>query len=252
MMNPLLTIITASFNSEKTIAATIQSVLDQNFTNCEYILIDGNSTDNTVKIIKTFETRFAEKSISLTWISEKDTGIYDAWNKGLKLAKGQWITFIGSDDVFLPGALSLMAQQAEQNTSLDFICAKARIMRGNALVRNFGQPWNWNIFKREMKILHAGGWHNSKYFERFGMFDTAYKIVGDYEMLLRAGKDLKVHFVDEFIVEMGDEGVSSTLVYKSLKEAQKARVKNKARNSTLAMVDFYWVLFKIKLKAYAR
>jgi glycosyltransferase involved in cell wall biosynthesis len=249
-MNPFLTIITASFNSEKTIADTIKSILSQNFTNYEYLVIDGGSSDNTLQIIKSFETQFTEKGINYQWISEQDSGIYDAWNKAVKLAQGQWITFIGSDDIFLPQSLSKMAQHAVSSQQYHFISAKARIMKGSAVDREFGEPWRWNVFKREMKILHAGGWHNALYFKKYGLFDTSYRIVGDYELLLRASKNLKVHFVDEFIIEMGGEGVSSTLIQKSLQEARIARIKNRARTPFMAWIDFYWVLLKIKLKTY--
>jgi len=249
-MNPLLTIITASFNSEKTIAATIHSIVNQNFSNYEYILIDGNSKDQTVEIIRSFKQQFADKGINYKWISEKDSGIYDAWNKAVKLAQGQWITFIGSDDIFLPDTLSEMAQHASANTDCDFITAKARIMRGAKVEREFGQLWKWDTFKKEMKILHAGGWHKASYFKKHGLFDRSYRIVGDYELLLRAGKDLKVLFINFFIVEMSGDGISSTLIRKSLQEARTARIKNKARTLLLAWIDYYWIYLKIKLKSY--
>jgi len=249
-MNPLLTIVTASFNSEKTIASTIRSILNQNFSNFEYLLIDGSSTDSTVQIIQSFEKQFAEKGIAYKWISEKDSGIYDAWNKALKLAKGQWITFIGSDDIFLPESLSLMAKHASTNNDYDFITAKARIMRGSKVERAFGEPWKWNTFKKEMKILHAGGWHNAAYFKTHGLFDATYRIVGDYELLLRAGKNLKVLFINQFIIEMGGDGVSTRLIQKSLQEARNARIKNNARIPFMAWIDYYWVYLKIKMKSY--
>ena len=90
---PFFSIITVSYNSEKTIKETIVSVLNQTETNFEYILIDGKSTDKTVEIIKSFENKFKEKEIAYQWISEKDTGIYNAFNKGIKLSKGTWISF---------------------------------------------------------------------------------------------------------------------------------------------------------------
>lgn len=248
-MNPKLSIITASFNSEKTIAATIQSVLNQKFSNFEYLIIDGNSKDSTVEIIRSFENQFAEKGISYKWISEKDSGIYNAWNKGVKMAKGFWITFIGSDDIFLPEALSEMTKHASESDNFDFITAKARIMRENKVEREFGEPWKWNIFKREMKILHAGGWHNTFYFKKHGIFDESFRIIGDYELLMRAGKSLKVKFIDTFIIEMGADGISSTQVVKALREVKRAKVKNNLRTALQANVDFWWVYFKIKAKS---
>lgn len=94
----MLTVITVCFNSEKTIEKCIQSVLEQKYNDIEYIIIDGKSTDKTVEILKKYEEKFLLKNRSYKYISEKDSGIYDAMNKGLKLAAGKWIYFLGSDD----------------------------------------------------------------------------------------------------------------------------------------------------------
>ena len=97
-MNPLISIITVCFNSAKTIRQTIESMLNQTYTNIEYILVDGKSTDNTVAIIEEYAPQFAAKGIVYRWISEPDGGIYDAINKGIKFATGEWINIQGSDD----------------------------------------------------------------------------------------------------------------------------------------------------------
>ena len=104
---PLVSIITVCFNSEKTIQKTIQSLLNQSVTGFEYILVDGKSKDSTIEIIKSFENKFKEKGISYKWISEKDTGIYNAFNKGINLSKGKWISFLGSDDIYLKTAIEM-------------------------------------------------------------------------------------------------------------------------------------------------
>lgn len=96
-VNPLVTVITVCFNSEKTIRKTIESVLDQTYAKIEYIIIDGFSTDNTVEIIKEYEPQFKGR---MRWISEKDNGIYDAMNKGIALANGDWVNFMNSGDWF--------------------------------------------------------------------------------------------------------------------------------------------------------
>ena len=94
----LFSIVTVTYNSEKTLKRTINSLLYQNFSNFEYILIDGSSSDTTIEIIKSYEVAFKKRNINYTWISEKDTGIYDAFNKGIKLAKGLFVMFLHSDD----------------------------------------------------------------------------------------------------------------------------------------------------------
>ena len=100
MKTPLISIITACFNNEKTINDTIESILNQTYISLEYILVDGSSSDSTVNFIESYERKFQEKRIQYKWISEPDNGIYDAWNKGLERATGDWIVFIGGDDYF--------------------------------------------------------------------------------------------------------------------------------------------------------
>ena len=248
-VKPKLTVITASFNSEKTIKETFNSILKQNYRPLEYVVIDGASKDKTISIIKDFEQQFKQAEIEFKWISEKDLGIYNAWNKGLEIATGNFISFLGSDDMYNENAIKCYAQKIQENVEIDFVTAKATMVSGGKLVRNFGESWKWDVFKKEMKILHSGGFLNRIYLIEFGTFDENFEITGDYELLLRKGTALKVAFIDKFLVTMGADGVSSSLVSKALKEANRAKVKNNARNRFLAFLDYNWVLFKIKLKS---
>ena len=109
--NPLFTVITVCYNSQKTIKNTIESLLFQSFNDFEFIIIDGNSSDDTFEIIKSFDLKFKEKGIVYKYISEPDKGIYDAWNKGVKMSSGTWLSFIGSDDFYLNNALELYYTQ---------------------------------------------------------------------------------------------------------------------------------------------
>jgi len=243
-----LTIITSSFNSEKTILATINSILIQDVNHLEYIIIDGGSADNTIGIVQDSASKFKAKGWDYKWISEKDSGIYNAWNKGLSMASGNWIAFIGSDDVYCAGALKQYQSEISNNLNFDFVSAKAKIKIDGILIREFGTNFSWNEFKREMKILHAGSFLNVKYIHDFGMFDESFKITGDYEMLLRKGKNLKVAFIDDFLVEMDGGGVSNTMVVKSFREARRAKVTSNARSLVLASFDYYFVLLKVGIK----
>ncbi len=251
-MKPLISVIAASFNSEKVIQTMLDSILAQDFRDMAVLIVDGGSTDKTLEIIEAYQQRFIDKGIGFDWISEKDKGIYDAWNKGLKRANGRWITFIGTDDILLPGALHKMAEMATANPDADFITAKTRMVKNGNVERVFGTEWKWPVFKKEMKILHAGGWHNAFYFKKYGLFDDSFRIAGDYEILLRAGESLHVVFIDNFIIEMGAEGVSSTQVEPALREALRAKIKNRARSVLMARVDYYIVLFKIIFRKYVR
>ncbi|PQJ81038.1 glycosyltransferase family 2 protein [Polaribacter porphyrae] len=244
---PLLSIITATFNSELTLEETIESLLNQNYTNFEYILIDGKSNDKTLQIIKKYESIFSQKKIPYYWISENDTGIYNAWNKGLKLASGSWISFLGSDDIYLEGVLKKYANLAIRNRDIDFIHSKVKLMKDNKEIFVVSDRWKWNDFKRQMKIAHVGSFHNKNYFSKYGIFNENYKIAGDYEMLLRAKHNLKTLFFDEFTALMKDGGISNKNVIKAFKEVRKARIYVAAINKRTAFLDFYISIIKYYL-----
>ena len=248
MVMSSLTVITASFNSEKTIERTIESILAQDHRPLEYIIIDGKSTDKTCEIISKNEAKFKAKGIKFNWQSEKDIGIYNAWNKGLKKATGSWIAFLGSDDTYLSNSLHEYNTAINADNKADFVTAKAKIVKDGKLLRNFGEEWNWKVFRKEMKILHAGGFLNKDYFDRFGLFNEIYKITGDYEMLLRKGENLKVSFIDNFLVEMDGGGVSNSFITEALLEAKRAKIETGKRGKFAAIVEFYIVRFKIYLK----
>lgn len=243
-MIPFLSIITATYNSEKTLENTMISMLSQNYTNFEYILIDGLSQDNTVDIIKKYEPKFKEKNIRFKWISEKDSGIYNAWNKGLNLAQGDWIAFLGSDDIYLQNALEKYATKAKENPLVDFIYSKVRLMNQGKIKYIFSDKWKWRNFKRYMQIAHVGSFHNKQFFEKYGIFNEIYKISGDYEMLLRAKNNLKTIYIDEFTAEMNDGGSSNRSVLSAFKEATVAKIETAKISKSIAYFDFLFSLIK--------
>ena len=251
--NKLLSIITASFNSEKTIKETIQSVLNQTITNFEYLIVDGKSTDNTLEIVKSFEEKFAKKSIPFTWVSEKDTGIYDAFNKGVKLAKGEWISFLGSDDVYKKNALEIYQKKLKSlKDKVDIIHSEVKV--GNKKV--IKGKWSWKVFRRSMNIAHVGAFHHKNYFKKQGLFDTSYKIAGDYELLLRAKSNLKTYKFNTITVVMGDSGVSNSNIKFVYKETTRAKIATAKVPKAIAQLDYYkWMLksrIKKVLNAFAR
>ncbi len=247
MSKPLLSIITATYNSEKTLERTLKSVLNQNFTAFEYIIVDGASKDNTLAIIKQYELLFKEKNITYKWISEPDTGIYNAWNKGLKLVEGTWVSFLGSDDIYLDNALKKFAQAAKENPKVDFIHAKVKLVDGDKVVYKITQKWTWKKFKKEMKIAHVGAFHNANFFNKYGVYDESFKITGDYELLLRAKEKLKTIYIPEYTAYMEVGGVSNDMVFESFKEARNAKIKNKAVSKIKGFLDFYFIAVKYLL-----
>jgi len=242
------TVITSVLNGQNNIECTIKSILEQNYINFEYIIIDGGSTDNTIKIINTYKDKITDI------ISEPDEGIYDAWNKGLKLATGEWICFIGSGDLLARDALEKYNTYIEQNPGLEFISSRIELIdEEENVIRVLGDPWRWKRFKKYMNTLHVGGIHHQSLFEKYGNFNTDFKIAGDYEMLLRARGNLKAGFLDYTAVKMRLGGISASdvSVFDEVEKAKRMHTQTPdwiiRMERKIDMFKFYTKLFLRKL-----
>lgn len=245
---PLLSIITSTYNSEKTLPETIDSIINQTYKNIEYIIVDGGSKDNTLDIISETEQRFKEKDITFKWISEKDKGIYDAWNKALKFVSGDWIAFIGSDDFYkntnvFQNTLPHLEKALKDNCKYVY----GRIEHVNQekkFVEITGRPWLVlkKRFTYTMNLPHSGCFHHKKLFSKHGNYDSSFRIVGDYEFLLREFKDERnnAYFVDNIFTVMREGGVSGSLENRLtiIKENHKARKLNNV--TTFSKELFLW------------
>ena len=235
---PEVSIIIATYNAEKVLERCLTSVFDQNCTDFEVIIVDGGSTDDTLKIVSRFNIDFV--------ISEVDSGVYDAWNKGLEISKGKWIMFLGSDDLLYNNAICIYKNLFDKIdvSQIDVIhsCISLVNIRGEYM-RIKGRKWVWHEFKRYMTISHVGSLHNRNYFKLYGNFDTSYKIAGDYELLLRAKSTLSTFYIDNVIGEMYYGGIS-TANAKALIEA--ARAKLFTANISLICVVFDFLLAYLK------
>ncbi len=250
MKEPLISIITVSFNSEKTIRDTIESILNQTYNNIEYIIIDGNSGDNTVDIIKFYEYKFKNKGIIYQWVSEPDNGIYNAWNKALKMINGDWVVFIGSDDYFKNSAvikeiIPYLNQSEKQNSN--YVYGKIEhVTQNNQLIEIAGKPWSEQKerFTYTMNVGHSGCFHHKNLFIKHGNFNESFKIAGDYEFLLRELKDPNnnAFFVDKSLIVMREGGISGSLSNRLaiVKENHMARRLNSI--TTFSKELFFWEL----------
>jgi glycosyltransferase involved in cell wall biosynthesis len=206
---PLISIIVAVFNGAKTLQQCIDSVAQQTYANKELIIIDGGSKDGTVDLLEANRERISY------WISEPDKGIYNAWNKGLSQAKGEWICFLGADDFFW-GAQVLERMTAQlQVIPPDILVSYGKIMLLNndgEVLFPIGEPWEKikDPFKQIMCIPHTGTIHRRSLFERHGKFDESFRITGDYELLMRELKTGDAVFISDWIiVGMRQGGISS-------------------------------------------
>jgi glycosyltransferase involved in cell wall biosynthesis len=208
---PLVTVVTAVLNGQPYIAGCLESVLRQDYPNIEHIVLDGGSTDGTLDVLEQYSDRIA------LWRSEPDKGIYDAWNKALAEARGEWICFLGSDDEFLPGAISAYMAQAAQHPMAEYLCSEARLLAASGKERVIGRPWNWQGFLRRMDVCHVGSMHKRTLFQQLGEFDPSYRIAGDYEFLLRPRSELRTAFLPAETVYVRAGGVchSTRVIYES-------------------------------------
>jgi glycosyltransferase involved in cell wall biosynthesis len=226
-LQPLISVVVAVYNGQATLQQCLESVSAQTYSNVELIVIDGGSTDGTTDIIRQNVQHMAY------WVSEPDRGIYNAWNKALAKATGDWICFLGADD-FLWDA-QVLVRMAAQLVLLpaDIRVAYGQIMlldhEGRALF-TLGQPWNTlrERFKQEMCIPHPAVMHRRSLFDTHGGFDESFRIAGDYALLLRELKDGSAAFAPGLVVTaMRQGGISSrpknTLL--TLREVRRAQQK---------------------------
>lgn len=203
---PLVSIIIATHNVGRLIENTLQSIFNQTYKNLEVIIIDAASNDLTLTYIEKYKIYLAY------FISEPDSGIYDAWNKGLDRASGEWIAFLGAGDEYLPDALqNYMNLLARLPDSVEFISSKINIVdRMGRLMYVRGKEWSWPKFLKSMTCAHVGAMHSSRFFEKYGYFDCSYRIAGDYEYLMRAKEKLNAAFLPMITVNMLGGGVSAS------------------------------------------
>tara|TARA_B100001029_G_C15039217_1_gene442372 strand:- start:432 stop:1271 length:840 start_codon:yes stop_codon:yes gene_type:complete len=173
---PLFSIITVVLNNKKYLEQTIKSVLSQKIKNIDYIVIDGGSTDGSLEIIKKYKNKISY------WISEKDNGLYDAFNKGMQLAKGEYIGIINSDDMYTRNALTIINRYISKNKNADFIFGSVKKHWG---ILHGYKPWkikySWGFY-----TSHSTGFFIKKSSaKKVGLYNTKYKYHADYDYFYR-------------------------------------------------------------------
>jgi glycosyltransferase involved in cell wall biosynthesis len=241
-----VSIITVSYNSAKTIRDTIESVLKQSYTDIEYIIVDGNSKDETIDIV----TSYGDKVTKV--LSEPDKGIYDAMNKGIALATGDIIGILNSDDFY------------ETNNAIEDVVAHFKVNIETQVVFGdvvFVEPSNLNKVVRyySSKKFKAAklrfGWmppHPATFvkksvYDQYGLYKLGYKIAADYEMFVRLLMVAKVKFtrIDKVIVRMRSGGASTDGIKSSLTLNQE--IVRACRENSI-YTNLFLVLLKIPFK----
>ena len=212
-MRPLFSVVTVVYNSADKIGKTIESVLNQKHSPYEYIIIDGLSKDNTLDIINSYNKKFQEKNIIYKIVSEEDNGIYNAMNKAIKIAAGDFISFINAGDWYETEALLNIAQAYSKNEfdmaygGLHYINPNGSIFdKMSKLDRYWITSRHWN---------HPSMFLKKEYYEKY-MFDESYKIYSDFALYLKLRKDnLKIQVLDKVISNFVADGVSTNTSLKS-------------------------------------
>ena len=211
--NPKISIITITYNSEKTLENTIKSVISQGYDNLEYLIIDGGSKDHTLDIVERYKDKIA------VVVSEPDKGISDAFNKGIRLASGEIIGIINSDDQLLPNALAVIARNYAPDVD---------VYRGELIVNNTksgykfrGKPSMDISVKRYMKlgVSHPSTFITKRAYGLYGGYDIAIRYIMDIDMLCRLyNNGCKFKYVPFALAMFNTGGATNDAFYKKITE----------------------------------
>ncbi len=219
---PLITIIMPNFKS-KMLTKSIKSVLGQKYPNIELILIDGNSGNSTIKILKKFNNKID------FWLSENDQGLWDAWNKGFKLSSGKFVGIVDSSNILYPNAIKILAKYIVKNKQIDFICGTVK--KDGKLYGGYNPK---DIYKKFNIIPSSvvGFFIKKSSLKRVGFLNLKYKIQSDYDLLYRMIVTHKLKGMhtrgNEIFGDLGYSGFSKKHNYlKTLFNEAKIRLNNK-------------------------
>lgn len=245
--SPFFTILTASFNNGFTIRKTLASVKNQSFQNLEHIVIDGGSHDETLNVLKEFENTY-----NLTWISGPDSGIADALNKGLRLARGRYILVIQADDQLLAPDILEKVYPLLKHELFDihsFPVILDHPVNGKVLLNPIRVLW-WHHFKTI--FLHQGTFVHRRVYDRIGGFREEFPIALDYDFFYRALMcRATVNFEKHPIALMGGAGISSNQDLLIMRLWEEVRVQDLNESNPfwqLAQIIFRTLYFPYKTR----
>lgn len=247
-------IITCTYNSEKNIAKTLDSILDQNFQDYEILIIDGKSTDKTLDIVKNYELKFQNK---LKCFSEKDGGVYDGMNKGIKLAKGEWIYFLNSGDYFNNSKILTKIFEFKKDKNLDVIYGNIKVEELGVVV---GGKFDCEKLLKS-NISHQALFFKKSVFNIIGLYNLKYKTLADwvFNMQWFNNEKIKKAYIDLVIANYELNGLSRRIYdetfYSDFRENVISFFPEKCWRSlsflnklvyTLFKIEFFWRFWKIK------
>ena len=248
-----VSIITATYNSVKTLEDTIKSVLAQTYADIEYIIIDGASTDGTQQLIRQYEPAFGKR---MRWISEKDKGIYDAMNKGIRIAKGDVIGILNSDDYFTNSDVIERMITGFADQTIDAVYGDIHFIRDgqpDKCIRYYSsKPFRPLWLRFGFMPAHPSFYCRREVFEKAGLYKTDYKIGADYEMMVRLFMVYKIRskFLPIDFVTMRTGGASTRNVKSRLQlikdDVRGCRENGIYTNPLMISMKFLYKIFEYK------
>lgn len=234
--SPLITIITVVLNEPQALKRTIASVLEQSCDNIEFIIIDGASSDSTIEVIKSYEDKID------FWISEPDKGIFDAMNKGIDLASGEWINFMNAGDYFYQKDTVKTVFNKDYGNA-DFIYGHTNFLGGdfNGIVK----VWDFKILWKTMVFTHQSLFTRSDILKN-RKFDTRFKICADYDIIFNSYMLGLTFFNSDTVIAAFDPGFSD--VSRARMAYEKWKVVKKHRND----FQFHWFYLQLFFKRFVR
>lgn len=208
-----ISVITATFNSGKTVRDTIESVLRQTHTDIEYIIVDGKSQDNTMEIVRSYGPQFGGR---MRYTSECDKGIYDAMNKGIAMATGDVVGILNSDDFYTANDVLEQVAKAMADGSIDAVYGDVHYVNEEHLdqcVRYYtSRPFHRSWMRFGFMPAHPSFYCRRRVYEQYGTFDLSYKVAADFENLLRLifVHRIRARYIPKDFVTMRTGGASSS------------------------------------------
>ena len=186
MKQPLISIITVTRNAEKYLEKTIQSVLAQTYQNIEYLIIGGNSTDGTIEIITNYELRITNTLKYFRFVSENDNGLYDAMNKGIRMAKGDLIGMVNAGDFYEPNAVETVVSTYLQHKDTGILYGNINMLNEDgSFFKLKKSDTNLEKLYKGMSLYHPTFFVAKSVYEKHGLYDLQYKIASDFDFVIR-------------------------------------------------------------------
>ena len=248
-----VSIITTSYNSGNTLEDTVKSVLNQRYSDIEYIIVDGKSSDNTLEIVKKYEPLFHGR---LKWISEKDNGIYDAMNKGIRMATGDVVGILNSDDFFTSNDVVDKFVGLFEDPELDAVYGDVHFIHdGNPekcvryySSKRFAPRW----LRFGFMPAHPSFYCRRGVFDKAGLYKTDYDIGSDFEMMVRLFKvnKIKANYIPMDFVTMRIGGASTRNVHSRIQlikdDVRGCRENGTYTNSLMVCMKFLLKFFELR------